>query len=343
MKSIQRRLIITIVIGTVVLPLEFGAVVYAILYDAFRDDPSVHLWRIPLPLALAALAASLIMIALAVHFIRAGLEPLNQFSDDLRKIDAETLHQRIETKALPDELQSIAQTINALLERLELAFERERRTTGNIAHELRTPIAELRTLTEVAQRSPEDTDLSSTAVAEANAIAQQMQRLVTVLLQLARSHHFGEKDQIETMRLAELVDASQHSWIEKAHRKQIDIETDIDKDISITVQRSAMETILSNLMSNAVTHCPEGGRISCMASVRDGRTTVAIENTNDQLTQDDLSHLSEPFWRKDTARSDATHAGLGLTLVEDLCKACGHQLNVSLNGDRFCTSVILES
>lgn len=339
MKSIKRRLLITIVIGTVVIPIEFGVVVYAILYDAFRDDPAVQLWRVPLPLALAALLASLVVIGLAVHFIRAGLEPLNQFSGELRQIDAESLSQRVDTEALPVELRTTGETINALLKRLEVAFERERRTTGNIAHELRTPIAELRTLTEVAQRTPGDSELANTTVAEANAIAQQMQRLVTVLLQLARTHRTGDQADIETMQLAELVDAARQPWAVKAQRKQIDLQVDVPPDVSIAADRSAIETILSNLLANAVTHCPAGGRIAVTGSA----TRVAFENTNNGLTAADIPQLTEPFWRQDAARTDGTHAGLGLTLVADLCKACNYDLDLSLKDDWFRVSVKLGS
>ncbi len=332
MRSIQRRLLITIVIGSVVLPIEFGVVAYAILYDAFRDDPNVRLWQVPLPLAAAGLLAAVVMILLAVHFVRAGLDPLNRFSEDLRNIDAESLHQRIDTEALPNELQSIGHTINALLGRLESAFDRERRTTGNIAHELRTPIAELRTLTEVAKRSPDNAQLAQLTVTEAHAVAEQMQHLVTALLQLARS---GERQATEPVKLIEVVDAA----VAPLRDRGIDITCAVDESLHADADRRALDMIVSNLASNAVTYCAAGGEVRFTAGEADGHVTLAIENTNDTLTEQDVEHLCEPFWRKDAARTGGTHVGLGLTLVADLCKAYGYNLDMELVGDQFRVSV----
>ena len=133
-----------------------------------------------------AILAVLNVIAVFL-IVRRSLNPLRTLASCTREIGPDNLHLRLPTNGLPTELTPICSCVNDLLDRLDQAFKRERRFTSDVAHELRTPIAELRALAEVASRYPNDPEFARNALRDAVGVAKQMQSLVTTLLALVRS------------------------------------------------------------------------------------------------------------------------------------------------------------
>jgi signal transduction histidine kinase len=200
--------------------------------------------------AVAALLAS--ALGLLVHFsIRHGLRPLDEIGHQVETLGAERLDLRIRPRSPTLELTPVVERLNALLARLQVAFERERRFSSDIAHELRTPLAELRSLAGVGARWPED--------------------------------------------------------------------------------RGKLSLILSNLFSNAIAYSPAGSAVSCSATLKDGKWEVTIANPAPLLEPGDLPLLFERFWRKDPARADALHAGLGLPLAKAFAELLGLALTAELD------------
>ena len=118
--------------------------------------------------------------------VMSGLSPLRRLADYTATIDSKSLGSRYNTAHLPDELQPVVRRLNELLERLEHAFAREKHLTADMAHELKTPIAEFRSLSEVALKWPDDAGFVNSALADACEISKQMDRIVSVLLALGR-------------------------------------------------------------------------------------------------------------------------------------------------------------
>lgn len=263
-----------------------------------------------------------------------GLRPLEDIAARLGDLDEDTLERRLPAESLPRELQEIAGQANGLFDRLDAAFERERRTTNNIAHELRTPIAELRGLTEVALRLGDDPEFAAKTVAEAYAIATEMDRIATTLLRVARAQAGELEVKREPLTAGQVITKSVQSVSESAQRRQIEFDVDIPDEIAVHADPDLLDLILINLLSNAVQHAPAGDRVRC--EVWRGREDVqfVIENTNVGLEPDDMPHLTETFWKKDAARTDAVHTGLGLALVSQLARTCGYHFGLELAGDR---------
>jgi signal transduction histidine kinase len=262
------------------------------------------------------LAATALIVTMAV---RRGLAPLDAVGKQAAAIDASTLQTRFATDAMPAELCPISERLNDLLARLDEAFQRERRVTADIAHELRTPIAELRALAEVGVKWPEEA-----AFQDALQIARRMETLVTGLLALARHDAGHQPVAREPVALRTLVAEVWSPLAERARSRQLDVAIDVTGQWQ--TDPTLLRMIVGNLLSNAVEYASECGQIRVAAN----ESQLDISNTTDQLTREDLPHLFERFWRKDAARTHDGHSGLGLTLARAATAALGLELSAEM-------------
>jgi two-component system sensor histidine kinase QseC len=261
-----------------------------------------------------------------------GLSPLDRMANDLATIGAGSLTTRFATDAVPAEMRPVAARLNDLLGRLDTAFRRERRLTTDIAHELRTPIAELRLLAELRlrDRTEESADGNVDDIAEVHAIARQMEHLVDTLLALARCDSGTVPVRVEPHDLVSLIRAAWKGHQATALERGLKVDFRLPDRAGVETDAHLLSAALANLFANAATHTPEGGRFRCELAGDAGRFVLTLANTDDQLGRDDLDHLFEPLWRKDSARSDPGHVGLGLSLVKAYADLLGLDLRVDL-------------
>jgi len=260
----------------------------------------------------AVLATTGLIITTAV---RRGLAPLNAVGQQAATIGPSNLGARFTTDTMPAELRPIADRLNDLLARLDEAFQRERRVTADIAHELRTPIAELRALAEVGVKWPDEAEFK-----DALQIAERMETLVTGLLALAR-HDAGQMPVArESVALDSLVAAVWAPLAGRARVRKLDVAIEVSGQWQ--TDPTLIRMIVGNLLTNAVEHATEQGKVR----VSGNGSYLQISNTTSQLKREDLPHLFERFWRRDTARSHNGHVGLGLTLARAAADALGCKL-----------------
>lgn len=291
-----------------------------------RTNVNHHLHR----LATGLLVIGVLVMGCSVVFtsvvVRRLLSPLARLAEQTAAINAASLHSRFTTAGLPAELAPVAERLNDLLSRLEQSFERERRFTADAAHELRTPIAELRSLAEVALKWPEDATATAEAFRDALAIAQRMEALVAGLLTLARYEAGKQPLASEPVSLAALATEIWTPLMESIRDKQITATIEIPGDFTVNTDGTLLRLIVTNLLTNAAEYTPRNGVVRIHAVQRDGTFTFNVTNTVTGLLTDDLPHLFERFWRKDVSRTGSEHSGLGLALA----KACADALGMSL-------------
>ena len=277
-------------------------------------------------------AGSLTLVATGLLIplvLRKGLSPVQRLAAQAEAIDALSLKTRFPTDRLPVELAPIAHRLNDLLSRLEASFERERRFSSDLAHELRTPIAALRTISEVSLKWSEGADPESfQAVLE---IAGQMQDMITRLLALARAEQKILPIEPVPVAMDSLVEALWRPHEEKAVRKHLKTRFQVRNEARIETDPTLFRGILLNLITNAVDYTPAGGWIRIAFTPQGERFTLTVTNTVDNLETSDLPRLFERFWRKDKARSDAEHSGLGLSLVRSFATLLGLELTADLD------------
>ena len=280
-----------------------------------------------LALGAAMIAGSALVVTAAV---RTGLRPLAGVAERAAGISATSLHARFSTDDLPCELIPICTRLNDLLARLETSFDRERRFSADVAHELRTPIAELRALAEVALKWPDDPAANAAAMRDTLAAAQQMESIVTSLLALIRCESGSEPVRREPVALCELVGETWKPLAQKAAAKNLAVTFDIPAGLTLDTDRTLFRSVLVNLLDNAVEYTPSHGAVELRAHLDGSTFTLSLANTADNLRADDLANLFERFWRKDSARSDQHHSGLGLPLAKAFCERLGLRISARL-------------
>ncbi len=270
-------------------------------------------------------------IALVVGMaVRRGLRPLERIAAETAAVDPRRLDYRFKVNDVPEELKPVCEKLNDLLIRLETAFARERRFTADVAHELRTPVAELRSLAEVARMDDGDAVLTRRVLTETVAITQQMENLVNSLLTLSRCDAGIQSVLTESVPLAEAVEKAWSPFRHPAAEKELAVSLDLTGSPGVDTDPGVLQAILTNLFANAVEYSPPGGRLYCGIETGDSGAAVVIENTAADLEPADLDVMGDRFWRKDAARSDSAHSGLGLSLVRAYCELLGARLDLSL-------------
>jgi signal transduction histidine kinase len=300
-----------------------------------REDLDAFLalmhWTLAL-VVLGLLAATLLLVKAVVGV---GLAPLDDLAHQLETMDAASLGSAVAIEDAPTELVSTIRHLNGLLARLKLSFERERTFSANLAHELRTPLAELRAATEVALKWPDDPAFSLASLAEVRGIGLQMEKVVVNLLALARCDSQEHTVWRSEVYLGEMAASCWSTVAAEAEKNGIALVLEIPEDLAIVTDREKLEMILGNLFSNAVSYGTPGRPVTCEAAVSGGELALRVANATDQLTPADLPRLFDRFWRKDAARSGGQHTGLGLSLVSALCELLGFTREARLRGDIF--------
>jgi two-component system sensor histidine kinase QseC len=295
-------------------------------------DAAVH--RLELAVAGLGIALLLTLAGLMQLALRVGLRSLDRLTSQVRALDVTSLDTRVEVKAPPDEIAVVVEQVNALLARLEAGFKRERRLSSDIAHELKTPIAELRNLSEVGARWPEDRAAVRQFFEDAGAVALQMERIVVHLLALARYDEGREQVWTTPVWVAEVVDAAWKPLARDAAAKRLEFRQDISRALRFDTDPEKFALVVANLLSNAVAYSPPGTAVVCASEETEGRASVSFSNRAENLEPQDLAVMFDRFWRKDEARAGGRHVGLGLALVRALADLLKIEIETRLLADR---------
>lgn len=282
----------------------------------------------------AVVLAVAIFVLLRVSVDR-GLRPLEDVAHQISEIGPRSLHRRIDIGSSVEELEPIVERTNQLLANVERAMERETGFSADVAHELRTPVAELKAVADVASRWPDDESLRESFVGDVQSIASEMERVVEQLLALARV----DADQLslnpEVVHVPTLIGDLQRA-VPGNYANGIDGE--IQDDLTVTTDQTTLTVILRNIMANAVRYAPTDTKIGMeWGRHADDAVVVRVSNVAPHLCQQDVPRLFDRFWRKDGARTGGGHAGIGLALALALAQSIGARLNAVLRSDDVLT------
>jgi signal transduction histidine kinase len=291
-------------------------------------------------LLLAFVPLMALLAVLARFSIHVGLKSLRLMAREVGSISANNLHKRLTPETASKELDPITNRLNDLLARLEDSFEREKRFSGNVAHELRTPIAELRTLAEVGRQWPTEREMVEGFFGDLIDLADDMETTVVNLLLLARLDAGTQEVTQESFDLAELIDTICVKLQEQVKEKKIRLDNRITRTLHVMTDKDKLKLILINIIYNAVAYSPSGSVVVIDAPDSDSFVELAVSNEAVGLSDQDLSMMFERFWRQDQVRTTGNHAGLGLSLVKALADLLNLEIKPSLHdGSRFTLSL----
>ncbi len=259
--------------------------------------------------------------------VRHGLQPINRLANEVSNVDASTLGSRLSSESVPEELRPVVTRLNDLFARLDTAFQREKRLTADVAHELRSPIAELRVLAEMRLQAEGPADAAVRHDYEAVLeIAMQMERELGTLLALARCESNAVEVTPRELEFDALIRKTWSAHMDAARARDLTAHFELPEHTTVVSDPALLAAVLTNLFANAVAYAPSGGAIYCEIRPQNGRVQFRLVNAAKQLDSGDVEHVFEPFWRKDAARSDLTHSGLGLTLASAYSSLLGLNL-----------------
>lgn len=296
------------------------------------SDLRIAVTRVRAVLGGAAIAFVVGLIAVVRWAIGRSLRPLQRLADRVERLEPDALAGHFSSHDLPTEIVPLASRLDDLLRRLREAIERERLFSSNVAHELRTPVAELRSLAEVAARWPGDREAIRGFFTDVETVAGQMEGLIANLLALARSEAGAETLQPEEAVLEDLTRAVWDRLRARAQARALSLDLTARGAPTVVTDVAKLRLILTNLLGNAVDHAPPGSTVACEVRVDEPSFQVSVSNPAPGLERDDLSRLFDRFWRKDEARG-GHNAGLGLTLVRSLCATLGYRVEPRLSDE----------
>lgn len=284
-------------------------------------DRTLHELVVQSGVALAVMA----LASIGLGWVIAGnaLRPVAQMTATARRLSEANLHERLALQGPRDELKELADTFDAMLERLEAAFESQRRFVANASHELRTPLAIQRTLVDVALADPEASaeDLRATAVAVRDAV-DRSERLIDGLLLLARSEQ--KISDVEAVDLSDVARQAIEQYRQEADERGITVEARLAPAV-VSGQLVLLERLTGNLVQNAVRHNRDGGWITIETSATHGWSRLRVANSGAVVPAQDVPALFEPFRRlaPDRVASPGNGVGLGLSIVRAVTSAHG--------------------
>lgn len=309
----------------------------------FETDQA--LGRLRLLLVCGCAGAIFASVAVLSWLVRRGLKPLGYAAAEIAAIGETSLSSRLNPGDAPGELAPIITRLNDLLARLESAFAREKAITADVAHELRTPLAGLRSTLEVSISKERAAIRYQEAMAKSLAICRQMQQMVENLLELARA----DAGQLEVAsEAADLVALLKDCWMPFAHRaaeRRLEVAWELPESCPVTTDRTKVRLILNNIFDNAVTYADAGGQVTIALHPDNGRVNVSISNTGSRVAEVDVGRVFDRFWRGDaarTAKGNGRRYGLGLPLCQKLVTLLGGSINaLTTSGGTFAVFVAL--
>ncbi|NTW63884.1 MAG: HAMP domain-containing protein [Chlorobiaceae bacterium] len=248
-----------------------------------------------------------------------SIRPVEEVIAAAEKITRENLDQRNPLPRHHDELYRLSTTVNALLERLQDAFQREKQFTANASHELKTPIASVKGTLEVLVRKPREREHYEERILFCLKELDRMTKLIDQLLMLARYESSGLTVSMEPVNLAHHIREAIVRIRSGADQKNIPVSFDGPHSCIVWADPSMLDMIFENILSNAIKYSPSASTVAVSLSNRTGFPVCSIADNGIGIPEKQLSLVFERFYRVDESRNSKTGGfGLGLAIVKKL-------------------------
>lgn len=301
--------------------------------DALESLRTQILWGLPLVLLLAGLGG--------YWMADRALRPMDRITRTAQAISASQLSQRIGYTGPQDEVGRLAATFDRMLDRLQAAFEHERRFTADVAHELRTPLTALKGRIGVIRSRPRTVAEHESALDDLEQEVDRLIRLSADLLLLARLDQGRLPWQPQPVDLSELLHVVAEQALPLAEARGVNLTDETPVGLSIMGDPDYLVRLFLNLVDNAVKYTPSGGRVLLRAG-REAKTAwVAVSDTGPGIAPEHVPHLFERFYRVDEARSrNSGGAGLGLAIAYEIARWHGGTIEVQSEPGRGTTFTV---
>lgn len=297
-------------------------------YALSREELDYTLWFVDIIFIFTSIFSVFIIRIIVKLVIYRSLKPITELSQQLRKISLNSKNPEVSVEFLPQELVPIAEGVNQFIKENHILYIREQRMASDIAHELKTPIAELISLSEVALKFPHEKEISDNLASDVHGISYRLKNIVSSIMLLQKSSSSNELETSE-INLTDLI--SNIIARENSDDRDITLLFDVPSLI-VNTNNFALETVLSNLINNAIFYSQPKTLIEIETYKVDSQhALIKISNIcNDDCQESDLKSFFDPLWQKDESRTSTERFGLGLAIVKSYCEKIGATVSVSL-------------
>jgi heavy metal sensor kinase len=307
-------------------PVPPGILQIGIAIDEYYDMLGDFTWTVALASPL------LLLLASAAGYWMSGraLRPVDQITRTARQIGAENLSERLPLRGTGDELDRLSETLNAMLVRLEAAFAKITQFTADASHELRTPVAIMRTTAEVTRAKPRTMEEHTNAWDVIVTQTERTSQLIEDLLLLARADAGFDGLAFEAMNLAQTIRDACAEMEPVAMAASLKLASSAPSECQISGDAEAIRRLVLILLDNAIKYTPAGGEIR-VGLKNDGHRKAVIEvrDNGAGISSEDLPHIFDRFYRASQDRSRSTGgAGLGLSIAQWIATRHGGEIAV---------------
>ena len=306
--------------GALSIVLDVDAIERSILFDALGI------------LLVVIVAGSCVAYFLIGHYTK----PVQQLSAHMKEISPNTLSNSIEIEGGGEEIQELVKSFNQMTEQLDEAFVMQRRFSASAAHELRTPIAVLRTKIDVFKKKKREQHEYDELVDTMETYIDRLSSIITDLLEFAETSELGEAEDVSLDSVIKtVVDdlklVAQNNMVNMQVNTQIDAQSEAQTFI-VKGNTNLLYRALYNLVENAIRYNNEEGSVNIALEIEDQECLVTIADTGVGIAPEQRELVFEPFYRVNKSRSrEFGGAGIGLSLVKTILKRHGASITVSEN------------
>ncbi len=277
------------------------------------------------------LATSAVFPVVGYFLARRGTRPVEEIAATARRISSTNLQERIDAEGYPLELASLAGTFNKMLDRLQESFERISRFSADIAHDLRTPVNNIRGEAEVALARARTVDEYREVLESSLEEAVRLSDLIGDLLFLARTESPLVHLRWERVDVTGLLEGLREYYEASAQEAGISLRTRPGAEpVFAELDRMLMQRAVDNLISNAVAHTPRGGSVEMSARIEGASVCIDVADTGVGIPAEALPRVFDRFFRVDPSRSQASGGtGLGLAIVQGIVSLHGGSAEIT--------------
>jgi two-component system OmpR family sensor kinase len=269
---------------------------------------------------------------------RRALRPIDEIVTQARRIGEANLTERLPHPGTRDEISRLAETLNEMLERLELGFEAQRRFTADASHELRSPISRLRAELEVTLRRPRTPGEYEETLRSCLEEVHRVQALIEELLELARIDSHQEPGPPKPVTVREIVEGAMAAVRPAAAQRGVGLGVEAAPDVLVNTAAGAAKVALANILDNAVKFSPVGGKVTVAVTAVAEEAVIAVSDTGPGVSPDDAQRLFERFYRGKASRAtEVPGFGLGLAISRALIERHGGRISVETPANKGAT------
>jgi signal transduction histidine kinase len=275
------------------------------------------------------LVISLIIVSAIIGWLlaRRATIDMQEVTETAEEISKGSYGRRVQVKGRYKEIERLSDTFNCMLDRMQSLLNSMKEINDNIAHDLRSPLARIRGIAEMSLLKENSIDAYKDMAVSTIEECDTLIGMINTMLDITEAEAGVNGVKAEEFELVTLIREACELFRPIAEDKKIKLKTSLPESLTLMSNRKKMQRIVTNLLENAIKYTPEDGTVTVSATARDGEIRIGFEDTGTGISESDLPHIFERFYRCDRSRSQGG-VGLGLSLVKAYAESINGTIRV---------------